>query len=195
MKKRKISVLVLVIVLTFNVLSARECMAAKEYYYKGPTINYVTKTEVMGKYITSIPATFPGFFSYVQYLTAAYSRCLTYYNSNWIANQGRTLSITTNKTVSRSVQVGVSAEIGVSKVVSCKVSGNMSTSATTQYSVSENLTYNLKDYKYSSYRIAAMGYYNKVNEYRYQNGKFKGVETVWGIDRKFGQEVRLVYRY
>lgn len=57
------------------------------------------------------------------YLKNSYMRCLTYY-CNWSYNQGGKLTISENKSVSRSVVEGVERELGIEGAVAYKVNRN-----------------------------------------------------------------------
>lgn len=129
------------------------------------------------------------------YMTHSYNRCLTYYHDNWIANQGQTIGITSTKTVNRSVTDGVTAEVGVSDVVSSKVSTTHTTSVSTAYSTALSITYNLSQFSKSSYKIAAMGFYDRFKINRFANNSYEYTYYRYAYDKNYGQEIRLVYRY
>ncbi|MGN0379370.1 MAG: hypothetical protein ACI4EU_07260 [Butyrivibrio sp.] len=185
--------LLVCMLLNINVCSAQ---AANEYYYKGFDITY-KNGEGIHVYDTTWRGGFLWLTNYKEeyYITNSYMRCLTYYHSSWVANQGQTLTISASKTVSRSVSEGVSAELGVSDVASVKLGTEYTTSVSTSYSTSLGLTYDLSKFSHRSYKIASMGYYDKFNVYNYKNGKYVDTKTVYAYDAKYGQEIRLVYRY
>lgn len=133
------------------------------------------------------------------YMNRSYYRCLTYYHDSWIQNQGQTLSITSSKTVSRSVQNVVSGEIGAEgtiKVIKAagKVGYSHSTSTTTTYSTTLGLTYNLKEFPSGQYRIASMGYIDRFLTYYYKEGNFQESYNAYAYDHEYGQVITLVTR-
>lgn len=171
-------------------------LAANDYYYKGYDITY-NGGQGFKKYSESWRGGFLWLIKYREdyYLTNSYMRCLTYYHDTWIANQGQVLTISDTRNVSRSVEEGVSSEIGVSFVFSLNIGAEYTDSVTTSYGKSMGMSYDLSKYKHKSYRVASMGFYDKFRVEKYKNGKYKESYTVYGYDKKFGQEIRLVYRY
>lgn len=170
--------------------------AANEYYYKGFDITYNR-----GAGYHAYTKTWNGGFLWLTkyqeryFMTNSYMRCVTYYHGSWIANQDQVLTISSSKSVTRNVSAGVSAELGVEDVVSAQLGASHSASVTTEYSSSLGLSYDLSKFAHNSYRIAAMGYYDKFIVYKYKNGSYQTSYTCYSYDADFGQEIRLVYRY
>ena len=133
------------------------------------------------------------------YMTQSHYRCLTYYHDSWIQNQGQTVTITTSKTVSRTVENTVSAELGLTgtiKVIEAagKAGYSHSRSTTTTYSTSLGLSYNMKDYPLGQYRIASMGYIDRFSTNYYKEGNYQYTYTGFGYDHDYGQVITLVRR-
>lgn len=196
MKFAKKFICFLIIVVSLLTYSSIAVSAANEYYYKGCNITY---NDGEGYYVGY--KTWNGGFLWLSkykekyYMTNSYMRCVTYYHNSWIANQGQTLTIASSKTISRSVTSGVSAEVGIEGVVSANLGVSHTASVTTEYSSSLGLSYDLSKFSHNSYRIAAMGYYDKFNVKKYKNGTYQSSKNLFAYDADFGQEIRLVYRY
>lgn len=186
--------MVLLICMMVNINVDSAC-AAKEYYYKGYDILYGGSGKLV--YTKTWYGGFMWLTEYTEkyYLTNSYMRCLTYYHDAWIANQGQTVSLTTSKTVTRSVSAGVSNELGISGVIASNIGTNYSSSVSTTYSSSLGLSYNLSNFKYSSYKIASMGFYDKFTVKKYKDGSYQSSYTRYAYEASYGQEIRLVYRY
>lgn len=194
---RRMAALMLLVCMMFNI-NAKSAMAAdeKDYYYKGYNITYNG-----GNGVHIYTKTWRGGFLWLTdykenyYLTNSYMRCLTYFSDAWIANQNQKLTVSGSKTVTRSVSDGVSSEFGISSVVSIKLGTQYETSVTTSYDVSMELNYDLSKYNHNSYKIAAMGFYDKFKVIKYKNGSYDKTYYAYAYDANFGQEIRLVYRY
>lgn len=191
---KKMTGLILMVCMLLNV-NVKSVWAADEYFYKGDTITYNRGSGIY-LYTDKWNGGFLWLDSYKEkyYLTNSYMRCLTYYCDEWIANQGQTLTLSINKSVTRSVEDGVSSELGIKNVISVNIGSQHKDKVTTNYSTSLGLTYRLSKFKHKSYKIAAMGYYDKFKVNKYKNGDYKKTYYAYAYNSNFGQEIRLVYR-
>lgn len=196
-------VCVLMIVFLIGITTGGEVLATqnsgnepKEYYYKGYDVYYNSGKGYLYKSAEN------NIVSIKCYRTHSYMRCLTYYNSGWIANQHNIITINKSKIVTNTTSGIVSSEIGVNVSEDlCEVAGNLSAelsnSISTAYSTALGLQWDLSKFAHSSYKIAAMGIIDRFRiDYTYgKSPKANLSGNSYAIRSGWGYEIRLVYRW